>query len=334
MNHRLLLVFVLLVYSCSVFDNPTNEIKNEITQILFPNPPIEIETNEGAGMQYINYFNILKLAEDKYYMYYTAFEYGVDLSPGWNQNVYFAYSTDGFHYIHKSPTGGGNLIMKNVVEQMAFYIPGQEKPFRLIGNVKIPSPTSWWKDRFLYMWESKDGFTFDDPKLLLDDDEMHDTQNVMLVYDDYLKLYARTWKWDEYNGVYQRVGRKLSVCTFDLNGNKTSDLQVLQPDYVYTSAATLYNGREILFPTYFNEIMGGDDGCYVMNFVINGTECQELPCEFNRWIEEDEKWVLISPGIITIGEKDYLGYMTKSKSHDNKIGDIVTRYKLIEVVIQ
>lgn len=328
-----ILTLVLICFSC---DSNVNNDKTSKTigRVNFPNPPIMIETNIGADKAFINYFTILQISDSLFYMYYSAFPKDVSLETDWNQNVYFAYSTDGFHYIHKKIDGSDNLLLTNVVEPMAFYIPNNSNPYRLIGNVQCDiTKRTYEHSSTLYMWESKDGLSFDNPRILADDIS-HDSQNVMLVYDKKMKLYARTWKWG-YNkdGRYLRINRKISVAEFDHNGNQLSNYVMLDPDYVYNSAASVINGKEIIFPTIYNDL-DGTDSCYVKSFWVEGIKSTELDCNFSTWIKDSEKWVMLCPGFLNIKGKNYIAYTTVSSSHENHSGIMETKYYLIEVLVE
>lgn len=316
--------------SCSNDDTINKEVNNfEINEIAFPNPPVEIANNDNWSFQLINYFNVVKVSETKYYMYFTAFENNVSYYDDFNQNIYLASSTDCVHWQYEH-----TLIMKNAVEMSVFVLPGDEYPFRLIANVHREKK-DWTPEctRMLCMWKSKDGLNFEDRTILLND-MVHDTQNVMIVYPDYLKLFTRSWVLGRYLGLENiGVNRKISVCNFDYDGNQLTSLTMLSPDYVYNSAASLYRGREIMFPTFFNEKEGNNDSCYVKSYVNLGFYTKEISCELGKWLKEDEKWVTVAPGIISIGDKNFIFYNVHTRSHDSGATD-KSRYYMIEIVIK
>ena len=302
-----------------------------ISRISFPSPPIEICTSSELGVQFINYFNIVKVRDDMFYMYYQAFD-GEVFHNDFDQNIYFAYSTDGFHWKHERPGHMNNIILRNVVEMSVFRVPDETYPFRLIGNVlRDQDQITSECNRTLCIWKSKDGLLFEQKSILLDD-VVHDTQNVMLVYNNYMKLYTRDWIWGEINNKRQLLNRKVAVCNFDFNGKQLTSLEMLPMDHLYNSAASLYKGYELLFPTYFDEIEGGTDSCYVKNYIVNNGVVKELECEFNNCLQSDENWVIISPGIIEINNRTYISYVTNTASHDNQdTGKEESRFKLVEI---
>ena len=212
--------------------------------------------------------------------------------------------------------------MDGVVEQSVFLTGDQEKPFGLIGRVPENGKL------MMFLWKSKDGITFEDRVLLLK--RWHDTQNVIVPRDGRLKLYTRIWQEDWKN-------RKNAVMEFSEKGESLTDMTPLAGDYLYNSAACRLDDRyDVLFPTWFNnKYPGTTDTCFVKCFLVDRLFSQELPCDLNRWIEPDEKWVLVAPGFITIDGERYLAYNTRSTSHDAPVDkSSVSKYKLIKANLQ
>ena len=212
--------------------------------------------------------------------------------------------------------------MDGVVEQSVFLTGDQEKPFGLIGRVPENGKL------MMFLWKSKDGITFEDRVLLLR--RWHDTQNVIVPRDGRLKLYTRIWQEDGKN-------RKNAVMEFSEKGERLTDMAPLTGDYLYNSAACRLDDRyDVLFPTWFNnKYPGTTDTCFLKSFLVDGLFSRELPCDLNRWIEPDEKWVLVAPGFITINGERYLAYNTRSSSHDAPVDkNSVSKYKLIKVEVQ
>ena len=58
------------------------EVK-EIASVSFPEAPIEILSNEGVGMNLINYFNIIQLPEGGYRMYFSGYK-ADECGPDWD----------------------------------------------------------------------------------------------------------------------------------------------------------------------------------------------------------------------------------------------------------
>ena len=274
------------------------EVK-DIASVSFPEAPIEIMSNEGVGMNLINYFNIIQLPEGGYRMYFSGYK-ADECGPDWdNQNLYYAESADGIHYEMRGK------IMDSIVEQTVFFT----KKFKM------------------YMWKSKDGLEFDGKVLL--STRWNDTQSVMIPRNGRFKLYTRTW--DE-----EHKDRKNAVAEFTPDGELLQDITPLAGDFLYNPAACPVDDRlDILFPTYLNNMYPGmTDTCFFKCFVVDGLYSKELGCDLNRWVEPEEKWVLAAPGFIRIGEDLYLAYNTRTYSHDTpRAEDVVTKYKLIKAVI-
>ena len=287
----------------------------EIASVSFPEPPVEILTNESAGMNLINYFNIINLPEGGYRMYFSGYK-ADECGPDWdNQNLYYAESEDGFHYELKGK------VMDSIVEQTVFFTGEKDKPFGLVGRVREN------REFIMYMWKSKDGIEFGDKVVLSTD--WNDTQAVIVPRDGRYKLYTRTWDDSHRN-------RKNAVAEYTPEGELLTEVAPLAGDFLYNPAASPVDDRvDILFPTYFNNMYPGmTDTCFFKCFAVDGMFSKELQCDLNNWVEADEPWVLAAPGFIEIGGDRYLAYNTRSYSHDTpRETDVVTKYKLIKAVI-
>ena len=148
-----------------------------LTGVGFPEPPIEIASNESLGMGLVNYFNIIQTPDGTYRMYFAANENSGIAEDEWQQNLYLAESADGFHYEMKGK------IMESLIEQSVCLVKDKEWPYRLIGNQLIDGK------HCLCLWKSKDGIEFTERKVLYD--FKHDTQNILVQHGDRLKLYSR-----------------------------------------------------------------------------------------------------------------------------------------------
>ena len=313
MRKRLALVLMAVAIAGCCRGNPEPE---QIKAVNFPEPPVEILTNEAVGMDLINYFNILKLPEGGYRMYFSGYK-ADECGPDWdNQNLYYAESADGFHYEMRGK------VMDSVIEQSVFLTGEKDKPFGLVGRVRE-------NGKFVMnLWKSGDGVEFGDKVLLLT--KWHDTQNVMVPRNGRLKLYTRIWHEDWKN-------RKNAVAEFSPDGKQLTEIAPLAGDFLYNSAACPVDDRfDLLFPTYFNNKYSlSTDTCFFKCFVVDGLYSKQLDCEdLNKWIEPDERWVLAAPGFIEIGGNRYLAYNTRSYSHDmERSKGVGSKYKLIKVDI-
>ena len=285
--------------------------------VAFPDPPVEIVSNADFGMQLINMFNIIRIPDGTYRMYFIANPKDGIAENEHLQNLYYAESQDGFHYELKGK------LMDELVEQTVFLVKDKEYPYRMVGNQWIGEKS--WK-RGMFLWKSKDGITFTDRKMLYD--FLHDTQNVMIPRGNRLKLYSRVTQ-EHYKN------RRMTVAEFNQEGEQISDTEILAGDFLYNTAACKVDERyDLLFPTYYNTHGGTTDACFFRCYLADGPFVRELPCALNRWVEADEKWVLAAPGFVYINGERYLAFNTRTKSHETSQTGMVSKYKLIKAVLE
>lgn len=285
--------------------------------VAFPDPPVEIVSNADFGMQLINMFNIIRIPDGTYRMYFIANPKDGIAENEHLQNLYYAESQDGFHYELKGK------LMDELVEQTVFLVKDKEYPYRMVGNQWI-GEKSW--ERGMFLWKSKDGITFTDRKMLYD--FLHDTQNVMIPRGNCLKLYSRVTQ-EHYKN------RRMTVAEFNQEGEQISDTEILAGDFLYNTAACKVDERyDLLFPTYYNTHGGTTDACFFRCYLADGPFVRELPCALNRWVEADEKWVLAAPGFVYINGERYLAFNTRTKSHETSQTGMVSKYKLIKAVLE
>ena len=285
--------------------------------VAFLDPPGEIVSNADFGMQLINMFNIIRIPDGTYRMYFIANPKDGIAENEHLQNLYYAESQDGFHYELKGK------LMDELVEQTVFLVKDKEYPYRMVGNQWI-GEKSW--ERGMFLWKSKDGITFTDRKMLYD--FLHDTQNVMIPRGNRLKLYSRVTQ-EHYKN------RRMTVAEFNQEGEQISDTEILAGDFLYNTAACKVDERyDLLFPTYYNTHGGTTDACFFRCYLADGPFVRELPCALNRWVEADEKWVLAAPGFVYINGERYLAFNTRTKSHETSQTGMVSKYKLIKAVLE
>jgi hypothetical protein len=278
---------------------------------------VEIVSNADFGMQLINMFNIIRIPDGTYRMYFIANPKDGIAENEHLQNLYYAESQDGFHYELKGK------LMDELVEQTVFLVKDKEYPYRMVGNQWI-GEKSW--ERGMFLWKSKDGITFTDRKMLYD--FLHDTQNVMIPRGNRLKLYSRVTQ-EHYKN------RRMTVAEFNQEGEQISDTEILAGDFLYNTAACKVDERyDLLFPTYYNTHGGTTDACFFRCYLADGPFVRELPCALNRWVEADEKWVLAAPGFVYINGERYLAFNTRTKSHETSQTGMVSKYKLIKAVLE
>ncbi len=291
--------------------------RKTIIGVSFPEPPIEFATNADFGMELINYYNIIQLPDGTYRMYFSGNPIDGIAENERAQNLYLAESTDGFHYELKCK------VMDEVIEQSVFMVKDKEYPYRMVGCQWI-GEKSW--ERGVFIWKSKDGIEFTDPKMIYD--KIHDTQNVMVTRGNRWKLYSRITQ-EHYKN------RRMTVAEFNRRGEQVSDTEILAGDFLYNNAACKVDKRyDLLFPTYYNTHGGTTDACFFRCYLVDGPFVREIPCELNRWVEADEHWVLASPGFVFINGERYLAYNSRTRSHETSETGMISRYKLVKAVIE
>ena len=310
MRNKLLLISLLTLALCGCG-------RKTIIGVSFPEPPIEFATNADFGMELINYYNIIQLPDGTYRMYFSGNPIDGIAENERAQNLYLAESTDGFHYELKCK------VMDEVIEQSVFMVKDKEYPYRMVGCQWI-GEKSW--ERGVFIWKSKDGIEFTDPKMIYD--KIHDTQNVMVTRGNRWKLYSRITQ-EHYKN------RRMTVAEFNRRGEQVSDTEILAGDFLYNNAACKVDKRyDLLFPTYYNTHGGTTDACFFRCYLVDGPFVREIPCELNRWVEAAEHWVLASPGFVFINGERYLAYKSRTRSHETSETGMVSRYKLIKAVIE
>ena len=287
--------------------------REKLIGVSFPEAPIEIATNADFGMGLINYFNIIQTPEGIYRMYFSGNEKSGIAEDEWAQNLYLAESADGFHYELKGK------VMESLIEQSVCLVEDKDWPYRLVGNRMVDGK------QCMFLWKSKDGITFTEPRLLYD--FKHDTQNVLVPRGQRMKLYSRVTQEGYKN-------RRITLTEFTLDGDQLTDTEVLAGDFLYNNAACKVDRRyDLLFPTYYNTHGGTTDACFFKCYLADGPFMRELPCALNDWVEEDEGWMLASPGFIFIGGERYLSYSSRTETHDHSRTGMVSKYKLVKTVL-
>lgn len=325
-----ILVFTVIIVGCVACERGNTDNPTEFTTCVnFPEAPIEIMSNlDESSSEYdcrlINYFNIIQVKENLFYMYYSAF--GVNSGEeDIDQGLFFAYSTDAIHWKREKPNGKSNLILENGIQEQSVFMLDSDKefPFRLIANIKEEGKFK------LCMWKSSNGYDFDfTQKKVLLDDRLHDTQNVIIPRDGNLYLYTRLWNETATN-------RRNGIAKYSLDGEILSPIDTLAGDYVYNSAASYVNEEyDLLQPTFMNNRDGKNksDDAYFQAFLRKGETCEEIETNLNQWLKKDEKWRVVAPGIIEVEGEKYIAYYAWTWSHDTpQPTDGVSRFYLIKM---
>jgi len=309
-----------VIESVSFDNNASPETEDYLYSISFEGEPIKIMSTEDADVteidnQVMGYFNIVKVKEDLFYLYYIAVGKGEEIKNE-TYDLCMAYSTDGFHWTRGIPGEDGIVLMPAVIEQSVFMVPDELYPFRLIGN-KGPGN--------LKMWKSSDGIHFEGEKDILTD-RWHDTQNAGVAQGDKIKTYVRLWNSAGSN-------RQNGVVYFDLEGNQLTGIVKLAGDYLYNAAPLQIDEKyEIILPTFFNNTEGLDDKCKIKAYLIDGVFVKEIECGLNEKLKSDVGWALVSPYIVNIAGENYISYYTSNITHDaDQTQSHINNYYLLKV---
>lgn len=314
-------LFLMALALCLAVSCRTDET-NVRYSISFPEKPVALFDNHDAGLQVLSYFNVIKIGDGNYRMYYAGVK-PEDKLTDFNNNLYIATSKDLLHWTLENPNGGDNLLMPNIVEHSVCYLEDDEWPYRLIGNI-------WEDERYkMCMWFSKDGLEFTNRTVVLED-RMHDSQCVLVPCKDCFKLYYRqSIKLGPGN-----YNRRIVMRYISMDGKPLTDMEFIAGERLYNSAACKLNDRFDLFlPTYFNNEPGLGDPFHLTAYIENGLYSQQIECPLNDWLEEDEKWALAAPGFIEKDGKTYVAYYTRNTSHDEGRVD-KSVIKLIEIEVE
>jgi len=323
----LFFTFFLLFVACSSDEEELNYTEISDNYIIHcPEPPIEImsstdEESVARGEKLLNYFNIIQISENYYYMYYETF---TGMGASYEGVIRFAYSNDGINWTKNFPNNDktGNIIFsKGVAGISVVQIPDNDYPFRMFGSGKFDSGAG------IYMWKSKDGMSFSNRHFVIEG--LFDTQQVAVYREGMIKLYTRLWEDKDHN-------RKIGVMYIDRNGNVIKGPYPLRDNFVYNSAASCLDvNYDLLFPTFFRDTGENVDNAYIKAMIVSGYNSKEIKCNIGEWIGNKEPWMLVSPGIIDINGKKYISYYTRSWSHMSEMpNDGISLYKLIEIQIE
>lgn len=275
--------------------------------ISFVGDPIKIMSTADddatdVDNQVMGYFNIVKVSEELFYLYYIAVGKDEKIANE-TYDLCMAWSNDGFNWTRGIPGGEGNIVMPAVIEQSVFMVPDEQYPFRLIGNEGEGN---------LKMWKSKDGIHFEGKKDILTD-RWHDTQNAGVVQGDKIKIYTRLWNPTATN-------RQNGVAYVDFDGNQLTNIVKLAGDYLYNAAPLQIDERyEILLPTFFNNKEGKDDSMHLKAFLVDGYFSKEIDCGLNSKLGNNVGWCLVSPYLISIAGDNYISFYTSTATHDSDL---------------
>ncbi len=271
--------------------------------------------------KYLGYSTILQLNPNLFYMYYECI--GSKPRNGIYSHIAFAYSHDGFNWIKKYPEGikhsvkgingetidDSNLIFFDFIREFdVVKVQDAVYPFRLIAN-EFVNTDKYINDTQLCMWKSSDGVNFVEKIVLLP--SKHDTQPSVIVKGNFLKIYLRL------RGVDDFRKRHIGYMYVDLEGNMIVPPTTLSNDLYYTSAASsLDENREILFPTYWDQNRPQEN--HFEACIVENNKLYKLKADMSILSNEDDKWGMISPHIITINHEQYIVYQHANFDHEGK----------------
>lgn len=314
----IVLIWGIVLTSC---DRDDGSLYDYVYKIEFKGNPIEIMSSTQAFSSYdrvgLNYFNIIKIKEDLFYMYYLAFGEdtdGTDLS----QRMLFAYSTDLFHWSKTIPQKDNNLILENLADASVSYNPELDWPFRLVCRKMVD------RVNHLAMYRSKNGYEFEFCKYLLDG--KYDTQSACIDGWEGYRLYTRMWN-DEH------TDRMIGVAKFDREDNCIDSLKSIGLHYVYNPACSKVDEKYVmLMPSYMNNLeKDGSDKMKVLTYLMDNNGVFPVETNFNQIENYDQ--IYISPGLVEWQGDKYISYQVKNQTHDKEALPETT-YKLLKVVFK
>lgn len=294
---------------------------NKITEISFNEAPTTcISTADSSANQYDNYqfsfFNVLKISDSRYFLYYTCFGQNDDTSRSSYKHLALAYSSDGTTWTRGIPSGitapvsGTNLIFRNsVFEHHVFKVLDPSYPYRLICNYGVGK-----RDR-IRLYKSADAVNFQ----LVRDVIMGDYDSQMTAIDKggLIKVYLRL---RTASGSSIRGNRQIGFFYMDYDG------ELIAPPTLAFDAESLYNAsampldstRDILFPTHYDADADTQNlTCYIV--ADNGVT--KVAIDTSKIISSNYQTFYVSPrGIVDIGGSQYIFYMARTTQHDTTGG--------------
>lgn len=334
--------FVLLLCIGASFsaNSQNNESRHSGVASFSLSEPITImlaaSDSMGAGYdnRYLGYFTIVQLKPDLFYMYYEC--------SGTNHYVFnhiaFAYSTDGMNWIKSYPDGvshevydennhiikNSNLISyKDIREFDVVKVQDPVYPFRMIANEWI-NQDKYRNDTQLCMWKSKDGVNFEEKVVLLP--SKHDSQPSVIVRGNILKIYLRLRGKDDLRK------RHVGYMYVDTDGVMIAPPTLLSDDLYYTSGASILdNNREILFPTYFDQMYPEKN--HYESCIVENNHMHKIEADMSVINKEGDRWGMICPHIITINHAQYIAYHQANFDHSGNMNAKVkkTEFRLSKI---
>jgi len=293
---------------------------NKITQITFDyNPTTCIATSDSSATQYDNYqfsfFNVLKISDSMYHLYYTSFGQGDNTSSSSYKHLMFAYSTDGTTWVrgfpanYDAPNNNGIIFENSVFEHHVFKVQDYRYPYRLICNYGVGT-----RDR-IRLYKSDDAVNF----TLVRDVLMgnYDSQLSAIDKGGMIKVYLRLRTATQSS---QTGNRQIGYFYMDYDDNLIAPPTIaFDAESLYNAAAMpLDNHRDILFPTHYDADADAQDlRCYI----IDNNSVTQVSINTSKIISSSYQTFYVSPrGIVQIGNDQYIFYMARDTQHDTAGG--------------
>ena len=301
----------------------------EVMEIELGEPEVAISTQDEDVSIYddldFDYSKVLKISDNMYYMYYHAWGSGTTVPYAIDNTklaytTLFAHSTDGINWTRGFPEGvippyetyphsvkflneRGTPTYEPATN--VFIVHDSEYPFRCItseGSSKI--------------YKSRDGFTFEQPKLI-EYDQVRDTQPGVVLRGDVCKIYGRGWT-GGYPTTHPESGygsRNIIVFYADYNGNlMCQETPVVEGKYYTSAAFAIDDHREMIIPTFFE-----DDNIPIRfdAYIIDGRRITQVNIDSDKMLANGTyKWGTVAPCIIATGGKTYIYYNVLTVSHN------------------
>lgn len=260
--------------------------------------------------QMMGYFKVLKLAPDKWQMWYSSWDN--KRRDDYSGYLVYAHSTDGKNWVKEIPGKENNILRgtghpqkDGIVEQDVFIEPGAQYPYKMIYTAKDSSDGFREKT---FIEESKDGIEWINKKVLWP--RKHDSQFSVIQKDGLYYIYLRHWAMHN-NKRYRTIGLGITDTAWNTirepENILTADFNGPFPHLYNPGASKLSEDLDILFPTFFNEetnaVKFGVGYVYKDKAVLTDIDLTKEILE-----GENSNWGIISPGLIPAGKNTYWMY--------------------------
>lgn len=272
---------------------------------------------------------------DVFYLFYLAARKTLNDSEG-AYYIRSAYSTDGATWQRGFPDGvtppvaGTNKLFDEggLTAINIFKVQDEDNPYRAIVCKTVGSTNFYITFR---LYKSVDGIHWTYMKDILNGPTKNmDGYPSVIVRGNIIKMYVRDWDSSHKN-------RQVGVVFLDIDGNIIMPMQRYGLDYVYEAPALpIDDRRELLMPTYFNNMYDNNQQIKLLTYIANGYRYKEIETDINDLVQEGENWARVCAGSIMISGVRYIALNTSQHCHDDSAwmaGDMVSKTRLVKVVI-